>query len=332
MSLPDLPPSLKSIKAYLEQGKLRASDPVVSYSCNLFALQEAMAIRSKLPKGDMGFIMSLMDHVESQKKTLGDLDQGTMQVQVENTAGELFQKADDADRGGNHGLQVAKDFLAAANIFEVCKQFMEGGDLPEDMAEKCKYGKWRFVELCKAAKERRPPAPPRGMEDGEGGDGLVGEASSGSGMGDAATVATPAAPPPTDVSPGGPPPSYMDLPPAAAGGGIPPGIPPGGTVYPPQVIPGGQPSFDAPSVPQTHQMPQQVAYGYGAPPAMPQYAAPAMPAVNPNFKPSTVAYAEAMGLCKSAADCLAFQDHVTAIASLQQAITLLTQPPAQSPP
>lgn len=66
-----------------------------------------------------------------------------MVSQVENVASELFQKADDSDRSGNHGLQVAKDFLAAANIFEACKQFTDDGTLPEDLAEKSKYGKWR---------------------------------------------------------------------------------------------------------------------------------------------------------------------------------------------
>merc|ERR1719482_2577335 len=85
---------------------------------------------------------------------------------VENAAQELFEKADDADRSGKYGLQTAKDFLASAQLFEVCKQF---GELPSDILEKIKYGKWRFVEICKAAKERRPPAPPRGAEPNEDG-------------------------------------------------------------------------------------------------------------------------------------------------------------------
>uniref|UniRef100_A0A7S2HKP5 Vta1/callose synthase N-terminal domain-containing protein n=1 Tax=Haptolina brevifila TaxID=156173 RepID=A0A7S2HKP5_9EUKA len=309
-TLPETPPSLKSVKAYLEQGKLRASDPVVSYHCNLYALQEAMAMRAKIPKADMGFIMALMDHVEAQKKTLGDVDAASMQAQVENAAADLFQKADDADRGGNHGLQVAKDFLASANIFEVCKQFMDDQSLPEDMAEKAKYGKWRFVELCKAAKERRAPAPPRGMEEG----------TEGSSEPPGTSAIEPQAQPHADYlsPPVGPPPSYMDLPPASPAVGMQPTI-----AYPPQVGDSAQPSFDAPSVPHVPQ-----AYGgYTAPPMMPQHPMP----VNPAFKPSLVACAEAQGLCKSAADCLAFQDHVTALASLQQAIALLTQPPPQVP-
>jgi len=333
MALPDLPPSLKSIKAYIEQGKLRASDPIVSYYCNLYALQEAMAMRSKIPKSDMAFILALMDHVEAQKQTLGDSDAASMQVQVENTAAELFQNADDADRGGNHGLQVAKDFLAAANIFEVCKQFMGDDGLPEDMAEKSKYGKWRFVELCKAAKERRAPAPPRGMDEGEAADSSSARAET-SPDGSIPPVrpphsALPGGTPPMEMHhPGkGPPPSYMDLPPSAPGG-----VPP--AAYPPQI--GHQPpSFDVtqvpsvPSVPQTPQDPQ--AYGgYASPPSMPQYLAPAI--VNPAFQPSRAAIGQAMGLCKSAQDSLAFQDHITAINSLQQAIAHLMQPPAQSPP
>ena len=78
MPLPDLPPSLKSVKAYLDQGKLRASDTAASYLCNLSALQEATALISKIfggakiPKVEEVFIRALEDHVENQRKTLGD--------------------------------------------------------------------------------------------------------------------------------------------------------------------------------------------------------------------------------------------------------------------
>ena len=78
MPLPDLPPSLKSVKAYLDQAKLRASDTAASYLCNLSALQEATALISKIfggakiPKVEEVFIRALEDHVENQRKTLGD--------------------------------------------------------------------------------------------------------------------------------------------------------------------------------------------------------------------------------------------------------------------
>ena len=66
----DVPPSLKPIKKYLEQGKT-VDNPVVAYHCRLFALQQAMKMRSKIPKEDMGFIMTLMDECEKEKGGLG---------------------------------------------------------------------------------------------------------------------------------------------------------------------------------------------------------------------------------------------------------------------
>lgn len=316
----EVPASLKSIKPFLEQGKLRAeSDPTLSYYCNLHALQEAMTLRAKMPKAEqpMAFIMGLMDKVEAQKAALPEVD--SPQMHVENVASELFQKADDSDRSGNHGLQVAKDFLAAANIFEACKQFTDDGTLPEDLAEKSKYGKWRFVELCKAAKERRAPAPPRGMDEGPaGGDGPAEP--------DVPPAMPTYAPPPQDAPTYAPPPSYMDLPPASGdGGGGMPGVVPTAAA-PPYITSGATPSFEAPSVPQTPQ-----GYGGYAAAAPPPYTAAPFPQPT-SIKPTSVACAEAARLCQSAASNLSFQDHVTALASLHQAIHLLTQPPPPSAP
>ena len=54
-AMADTPASLKPIKPYLERGQeLKARDPVVAYHCRLFALQEGMAMRAKVPKSDMG--------------------------------------------------------------------------------------------------------------------------------------------------------------------------------------------------------------------------------------------------------------------------------------
>ena len=165
----DCPTSLKSVKPYLDRAsEVQAKDPIVAYHCRLYALQEAMALRAKLPKADMGFVLTLMDELEAEKGALGDLDSAS--AQVENFAQDLFQRADDADRAGQSDLRTAKVYLAAANVMEACKQF---GELPADLSEKIKYAKWRFVELAKAVKERRAPAPPRGMDEGGGGPAVV---------------------------------------------------------------------------------------------------------------------------------------------------------------
>ena len=137
-ALPELPASLKAVKPYLEQARLRVSEPVISYHCRLHALQEAMEMRSNIPKADMGFILALMDSLEKEKATVGEHDDAS--ALCENFAQDLFQKADDADRAGQSTLNVAKDFLASAHLMEACKQF---GELPADLVEKIKYAKWR---------------------------------------------------------------------------------------------------------------------------------------------------------------------------------------------
>ena len=154
----DCPTSLKSVKPYLDRAsEVQAKDPIVAYHCRLFALQEAMKLRASVPKADMGFVLSLMDQCEKEKGALGEMDEPA--ITVENFAQDLFQRADDADRAGRSDLRTGKAFLAASHIFDVCKQFEE---LPADISEKAKYAKWRFVEIAKATKEGRPPAPPRG--------------------------------------------------------------------------------------------------------------------------------------------------------------------------
>ena len=152
----DCPTSLKSVKPYLDRAsEVQAKDPIVAYHCRLFALQEAMKLRASVPKADMGFVLSLMDQCEKEKGALGEMDEPA--ITVENFAQDLFQRADDADRAGRSDLRTGKAFLAASHIFDVCKQFEE---LPADISEKAKYAKWRFVEIAKATKEGRPPAPP----------------------------------------------------------------------------------------------------------------------------------------------------------------------------
>ena len=153
------PPSLKHIKKYLDEAKARErQDPMISYHLRLYALQEAMEVRSKIPKEDMSFILGLMDSAEAEKKqlgALGDQADADKQAHVENFALELFEKADDLDRKGQSTLATAKIFNSSYHVMEACKQF---GELPDDMAEKIKYAKWRVVEIAKATKERRETA------------------------------------------------------------------------------------------------------------------------------------------------------------------------------
>eukprot|EP00962_Isochrysis_galbana_P001463 scaffold383_cov101-Isochrysis_galbana.AAC.1 len=80
------------------------------------SLQEAMRLRSTLPKADMGFIIGLMDELEADKAVLGELDDAG--VQLENYGLDLFLRADDADRAGRSDLRTGKAFFAAAQVGE----------------------------------------------------------------------------------------------------------------------------------------------------------------------------------------------------------------------
>ena len=300
----DLPASLKPIKAYLDQAKARASEPVIAYHCRLYALQEAMAMRAKLPKADMGFLLALMDECEQEKLRIGEHDDAG--VECENFAQDLFLKADDADRAGRPNLTCAKNFLASAQLMEVCRQF---GELPADLEEKIKYAKWRFVEICKAAKENRAPPPPRGLEPSE----PAGGSSSG-----AEPPFDPMAPPVSTVpdasfAPDAPP-EYMGLPPPPPPGGVPPAAPAYDPTQPPSYM--ALPAL--PDAPPSHVAPPPAAYA----------AAPPMS----GYAPGRTQMLEAMKLCQSANSALQFQDADTAINLLHQAMVVLTQPQPPSLP
>jgi vacuolar protein sorting-associated protein VTA1 len=335
------PPSLKHIKKYLDEAKARQTqDPLVSYHLRLYALQEAMEVRSKIPKEDMTYILLLMDAAEAEKKQLGaaaEQAEADRQAHVENFALELFEKADDLDRNGQSTLATAKVFNSAYHVMEACKQF--GGELPEDMREKIKYAKWRVVEIAKATKERRPPAPPRGLEgQGDGGDETGGDGASGDGS---APPPPPMAPPPGVVPPADaappPPPDYMGLPP-----------PPG--VVPPAVGAHEQASFDSstlPVPPAYPGAPLPPAVPPGMPPGVPPGVPPGLPPQAPGFlgvggghyasppltdyTPGKAQMMEAHRLCQSAQAALEFQEHISAVSTLRKALQLLTMPPAPAP-
>ena len=107
MSLETLPTSLKPIKAYLEQAKVRANEPIIAYHCRLYALQEAMAMRANIPKADMAFILGLMDACEAEKQALGEHDDAG--ILCENFAQALFQKSDDPVGSRASGQRTASN-------------------------------------------------------------------------------------------------------------------------------------------------------------------------------------------------------------------------------
>lgn len=357
-----VPPSLKSIKPYVERAaELRSKDPIVAYHCGLYALQEAMKLRAQLPKEDMGFVIGLMDQLEAEKGTIGEMD--TPAILVENFAQDLFQRADDNDRAGNHDMRTGKAFLVASQLIEVCKQF---GELADDLAEKSKYAKWRFVEIAKATKAGTTPPPPRGDPDPPAEETNLPPADAPpmdlppppETPADGAYGLPPVAPAPTD--PAGGLPSYMGLPAAP---------PPAAPAPAPAVHAPAAPAYSAPAYPPAAPAPAPPPQyagapgAYGAPPPQQQYmpppppqqqplgmppmAPPGMPGMpggygmpgatmpvaavrQPSFKPDRYAICEAQRLCSSASSALQFSDHDTAVHQLTQALQMLTQPRPQA--
>ncbi|KDE07880.1 hypothetical protein MVLG_01973 [Microbotryum lychnidis-dioicae p1A1 Lamole] len=174
------PPELKPIAPYLARAKeLQAVEPVISYWCTYYALQQALGLGVK-ENGSNAFLMEMMDRLEASKSELGTneaiTDDAAASAYVENFAVKLFDQADDEDRKGKSTRLTAKKFLAAANFHEVLATF---GELSSENREKIKYAKWKASDIAKAFREGRKPTPgPAGglppLED----DSLRGEVTS----------------------------------------------------------------------------------------------------------------------------------------------------------
>ncbi|SCV71069.1 BQ2448_3831 [Microbotryum intermedium] len=174
------PPELKPITPYLARAKeLQAVEPVISYWCAYYALQQALSLGVKEKASNM-FLMEMMDGLEASKTELGMneaiTDDVAASAYVENFAVKLFDQADDEDRKGKSTKLTAKKFLAAANFHEILATF---GELSSENREKIKYAKWKASDIAKAFREGRKPTPgPAGglppVED----DGLRGEVTS----------------------------------------------------------------------------------------------------------------------------------------------------------
>ena len=211
-----LPPALKPIATFLQRAReIAPLSPLVAYYTRVYAMQLAFELRVKMDKQDMPTLLELMDAMEEEKKGV-DLSQADVaSALVEDFAQDLFARADEADRRGPADMKVGRAFHAASVVIDVCRQF---GDLPSDLHDKHKYARWRFVEIAKAAKEGRAPAPPPDI----GGDALfadlgaaalLADGDEGGGaqrMGGGDASAAPPPPPPPTADP------YQQPPPSAA--------------------------------------------------------------------------------------------------------------------
>eukprot|EP01114_Cavostelium_apophysatum_P008280 TRINITY_DN2065_c0_g1_i2.p1 TRINITY_DN2065_c0_g1~~TRINITY_DN2065_c0_g1_i2.p1 ORF type:complete len:368 (-),score=75.81 TRINITY_DN2065_c0_g1_i2:57-1160(-) len=162
------PPSMKPTAPFLVHAQqLEKVDPVMSYYCRYYAVQQGIKLRTANPDNESKkFLISIMDKLEAQKQSLGaKLEEPNMgEPYVQRFALRVFGMADDEDRAGNATKKTALNFYSASQFIEVLTQF---GPLPPHLLEKQKYAKWKAADINGALKKglKPKPGPPGGEDD-----------------------------------------------------------------------------------------------------------------------------------------------------------------------
>lgn len=308
VTIPECPPSLKSIQHYLKTAAEHDTrDPVVAYWCRLHALQVGLKIANKKTPEETKLLMSLMDWLEESKKVNKDNDAVTNEVaaqaHLENYALKLFLYADKQDREQNYGKNIVKAFYTAGMIYDVLTTF---GDLTDEAAQNRKYAKWKAAYIHNCLKNGETPVPgpmqsEEGDENAEGSSPSDGQSAPAPGPTDMPQVpgftsVTPATPPvaPSSFN------SFLPDPNAAmrAASQLPP-VP-----YTPDPNPGGFVPYD----PSQQQQPEPSTNFYGD---------------NRVAQLSPDQIAKAQKYCKWASSALNYDDIKTAIGNLKSALELL---------
>ncbi|KAF5388600.1 hypothetical protein D9757_004667 [Collybiopsis confluens] len=178
LTLPPVPPSLKSIAPYLQRAdELYQKEPVVAYWCAYYAAQVGISLKAK-DDSSRTLLLELLGLLEKMKKEIGPNDaidiESASAAYVENFALKVFGVADDEDRRGDSTRftrSTAKKFLAAANFLEALKTFPKT-ELTIPTEDKIRYAKWKAADIAKAFREGRKPTP------GAAGENDVGPSSS----------------------------------------------------------------------------------------------------------------------------------------------------------
>ncbi|BGP31168.1 hypothetical protein JCM10296v2_002932 [Rhodotorula toruloides] len=167
---PSVPTELKPVSPYLARAhELAKAEPVISYWCTYYALQQGMSLRTKDAESQT-FMLGLMDKLEEMKAqhTANDAftDDVAAAAYIENFGLKLFSQADNEDRKGKATRLTARKFLAAANFLELLSIF---GEISSENRDKIKYGKWKAADIAKAFREGRTatPGPAGGLQEGE---------------------------------------------------------------------------------------------------------------------------------------------------------------------
>lgn len=160
LNLPPIPQSLKSIQHYLKTAsEHEGRDPVVTYWCRLYALQNALKLDKK-SEDARALLVALMDWLEKQKQLLSENDAITndiaAQAHLENYALKLFTWADSQDRAAVFNKNVVKAFYTAGMLMDVLTTF---GEHTDEIARNCKYAKWKAAYIHNCLKNGETPIP-----------------------------------------------------------------------------------------------------------------------------------------------------------------------------
>jgi len=177
LTLPAVPPTLKSIGHYLKTANEHENrDPVITYWCRLSALQNGLKLDKK-SKEALALLLPLMDWLEKEKKVMSNEEAVTNEVvasaHVENYAVKLFLWADKEDRASHFNKNVVKSFYSAGILFDVLTICTQSELTPEN-AHMRKYSKWKAAYIHNCLKNGETPIP--GPMEGDDGPG-VSEAS-----------------------------------------------------------------------------------------------------------------------------------------------------------
>lgn len=145
------PPSLKPIAKYVARGnEVEASNPVVAFYCNLYAVKEGY--RRNTGREGEPFLLGLLEKTELLKKIIGQDDEA-QHLAVESFALERFAEADGDDMAGISTGETAKKYFNAACYLDVCNVFKQS----EEVATKCLFAKSRMIAIKKALREGSDP-------------------------------------------------------------------------------------------------------------------------------------------------------------------------------
>ncbi|KAK9456832.1 Vta1 like-domain-containing protein [Dipodascopsis uninucleata] len=175
MSVSTPPASLKFIQPFiLRANEVEKADPVISYYCKYYAIEEALAAKVHQRDSEAAeYVTRLLDLVEQDKEKLKDndtiADEVVAQAYVEKFASKVFENADKDIAKKTVTRRTAIAFLAASNFFELLKLFGEVDKAIIDQIKYCKFHATRILKSISAGEDPNayePPTPVTGDEFG----------------------------------------------------------------------------------------------------------------------------------------------------------------------